>query len=57
MQRQLITIRIHPRVIAALTRTAQDQRRSVGYIVEVLAAEMIKDKLAGFMPGERVTEE
>ena len=56
MQRENLTIRIHPRVIAALTRTAQDQRRSVGYIVEALAAEMIKDKLAGFMPGERVTE-
>ena len=49
--------KVDPIVEAVIKRRAKALKASKGYMVEMMAAEMFKDELPGYRPGQRVEDD
>jgi len=57
MQRETKSYRLHPVVVQAIKAQAKDLRSSAAYVVEWMAAELLKHRLpGGFAPGQEVED-
>jgi hypothetical protein len=56
-ERNVVSMRLHPRVQQVLKSTAQGLGRSLGYLVEMMAVSIYGPELQGFDPGRRVGDD
>jgi len=54
-ERVQLGAKVHPQVKGVLRKRADTLEVSIGYIVEMMTAEMFKSELPGFLPGKMVT--